>query len=105
MNTDTVGSRIKFYRKQMGLTQSELAEECEITRNSIANYERGTSQPSDNIMRKISLVLGIKPILLNPLYDNINKSDNEVTKAIEILFKTLPQNKRVELFEKLKQTK
>ena len=37
---------LKFFRTSRGLTQEELAKRANITRNAIANYESGRTEPS-----------------------------------------------------------
>jgi transcriptional regulator with XRE-family HTH domain len=41
----TTGEKIRFYRKQAGLTQKELAELCELSESAIRNYELGNRIP------------------------------------------------------------
>ncbi len=40
-----IAENIKFYRKQMGLTQGELAEKLNGKKSLISNYENGYSTP------------------------------------------------------------
>ena len=40
-----IAENIKFYRKQMGLTQEELAEKLCGKKSLISNYENGYSTP------------------------------------------------------------
>ena len=40
-----IAENIKFYRKQMGLTQGELAEYLHGKKSLISNYENGYSTP------------------------------------------------------------
>lgn len=50
-----VGNRIKMLRKELGLTQEELAIKLGLKgKSSIANYEKGTISPSDDIKLQMS---------------------------------------------------
>jgi len=45
--------RIKKLRKELNLTQQEFAEKIKISRNNIATYETGKSNPSDGTINLI----------------------------------------------------
>jgi len=50
-----VGNRIKMLRKELDLTQEELAIKLGLKgKSSIANYEKGTISPSDDIKLQMS---------------------------------------------------
>jgi len=52
----TVGDRIRFHRKENGLTQEALAEELDVTRQAVAKWENGKSSPSTaNLMKMAEL--------------------------------------------------
>ncbi len=52
----TVGDRIRFHRKENGLTQEALAEELDVTRQAVAKWESGKSSPSTaNLMKMAEL--------------------------------------------------
>ena len=38
-----VAEQIRFYRKQKGLTQEELAEKIDVSRQTLSKYETGVS--------------------------------------------------------------
>lgn len=54
-----IGSNIKKYRLMKNLTQKELAENSNVTRESIGNYERGDRTPPADILNKIAVALDI----------------------------------------------
>lgn len=54
-------NRIKELRKQMNMTQAELAEQVGIGRTALSKIENGAYYPSAKTMKKISDVLN-KPI-------------------------------------------
>lgn len=55
----TVGSLIKQFRKQAGLTQFELAEKVEIDSKQLGKIERGIHYPSVPTFLKLIKVLDI----------------------------------------------
>ncbi|MFZ6048506.1 helix-turn-helix domain-containing protein [Pseudomonas sp. CR3202] len=66
---NTLGSRIAHYRKQKGLSQQALANECGWESQSrIGNYERDSREPSFDDLRRIAKVLEVTlNDLLNPV--------------------------------------
>lgn len=52
------GAEFRFLRKQLGLTQAELAARMHVTDQTIANYEKGKTGlgPADPFMRALYLV-------------------------------------------------
>jgi transcriptional regulator with XRE-family HTH domain len=52
------GPEFRFLRKQMGLTQSELAKDFDVSDQTIANYEKGKTGlgPADTLMRMYYLL-------------------------------------------------
>ncbi|HDL5237216.1 TPA: LexA family transcriptional regulator [Mannheimia haemolytica] len=67
----TLGSRIKAYREQLGISQYEVAERCTSIDNRdknnkwgqsrIANYERNNRTPDLDDIEILSKVLGVSP--------------------------------------------
>ena len=69
------GERMRYYRKQKGLTQQELGELLGFTvRNAeirISQYETGKRFPKDDLLNEIAKVLDVKKeILLLPDLSN-----------------------------------
>ena len=52
---DKLGKRIKQARKELQLTQEELAENCFICLDLISRYERGLVTPSSDSLAKIAV--------------------------------------------------
>ena len=46
-------------RRQNGLTQSQLAEQLNITQRMVAHYEKGTRRPRPEVAEKIGEVFGL----------------------------------------------
>ena len=41
---------MKFYRKQKGLSQAQLAEACDVSNGTIGNIECGATKPSFDLI-------------------------------------------------------
>jgi transcriptional regulator with XRE-family HTH domain len=54
----TVGERIKQLRKNLGLTQQQLADKVGITYIQIGRYETAKSNASADVLQKVALALG-----------------------------------------------
>jgi transcriptional regulator with XRE-family HTH domain len=53
------GQRLKSSRKQLGITQKQLAESLEIAQSTIANYEKNTRFPGELSLRQLSDFLNV----------------------------------------------
>lgn len=53
-----IGEKIKRLRLQMGLTQEELADRCELSKGFISQLERDLTSPSIATLQDILLALG-----------------------------------------------
>jgi transcriptional regulator with XRE-family HTH domain len=58
-----IGKLIKFYRKKLGLTQTELSKLTGISQSTISDYEKGNIIPSISNIKKIAKALNIEPKL------------------------------------------
>lgn len=57
---------VKFYRKQRGLSQAELAKKIGVSRNSISSIERGEYIPSLETAFKLCIALCV---VIHELFD------------------------------------
>ncbi|MCM3242728.1 helix-turn-helix domain-containing protein [Cytobacillus oceanisediminis] len=55
----TLGKIIQSKRKELGKTQSRLAEETDLSRNYISDIENGRYTPSIDSLTKIAVSLGL----------------------------------------------
>lgn len=53
----TLGERMVRYRAKNRITQTELAQRCGVTLQTISNVERGIQEPSRVTVQKIELVI------------------------------------------------
>jgi len=58
---ELIGSSIINKRKELGLTQTELANKTGMSRTSIVNIEKGRQYPPIHLLWTISLALEAKP--------------------------------------------
>lgn len=56
---EALGKRLRAYRKLKNLTQQELADLLGISIAIVGGIERGTREPSKEVMAKISRILGV----------------------------------------------
>jgi transcriptional regulator with XRE-family HTH domain len=54
-----VGRNIRIYRLQRGLTQTELADQLELTFQQVQKYEKGTNRVGSGRLLKIATFLGV----------------------------------------------
>lgn len=55
----TVADNIKFYRTKLGLTQQHLADRLYVSRQTIASYETGRTEPDIAAMEKLAEIFEI----------------------------------------------
>ncbi|WP_373496606.1 helix-turn-helix domain-containing protein [Aquiflexum sp.] len=55
-----LGEIIKWRRKELGITQPHLAELAGISTNTLYKLERGQSNPSLEVLNKLTEVLGME---------------------------------------------
>lgn len=56
-NMQKVGERIKMLRTELGLSQKDLAVKVGVAQNTIAQYEKGTSKLSIEVLFYLALAL------------------------------------------------
>ena len=59
-----VGKRLKEARKKFGVTQDKVAELLEISKQSISNYETGSTYPPDKILDKLCKLYNVEPHII-----------------------------------------
>lgn len=87
-----LGDNIKKFRKASNLSQEELAEKINVTRQSISLWETGKTQPSIDILVKLASVLGVTTDELLTNSDNAPVTMIEDTPTAETTERNKPQN-------------
>lgn len=64
MDKNKIGQKISTIRKEMGMTQKELAEKLHVTDKTVSKWETGTHFPDIAIMEDLAASLGISVIEL-----------------------------------------
>lgn len=64
-NKNTMGEQIRIYRRQAHLSQKELGEQMNVSRNTVINWEAGKYRPDADLFPKLCSVLHIS---LNELF-------------------------------------
>ena len=60
MSNIQLATYIRSRRKNIGLTQKELAEKAGVSTNTVARWERGETEPSFSDFLRVCVVLGMK---------------------------------------------
>lgn len=79
-----IGNRIRKYRKEVGLTQEQLAEAIGVTKSRVSNWEQGINRPDADILAELCKALNVSPSILLDVYltdDELNEQEKKVIKA------------------------
>jgi transcriptional regulator with XRE-family HTH domain len=80
----TIAERIRLYRQQKNLSQSELAELSGVNNKSLSRYELDTSIPPADALKNIADALGVSTdALLSD--DIITIKDKDLLKRFEVI--------------------
>lgn len=64
----TFGRSVRRERTAKGLTQAQLAEQCDLSLDMIGRIERGDAAPSFETVEKLTAALGVSaPLLFGPI--------------------------------------
>lgn len=67
----SLGERVRFLRKQAGLSQDELANKIEINRNFLSRIETGKSDPTASVLIKMAKLFNTSiSSLVGPINDD-----------------------------------
>lgn len=89
------GEKVKFYRKQSGLTQEQLAEKCDCSKQTISGTETGYSFPSSKVLFNLSKTLNVPLVYLFNFGDDENLSNKEFSTMIEKYIAKLTYEQKV----------
>ena len=90
------GQRVRYLRKEKGLTQAKLAEKANLTNNYISNIETQHSIPSLETLVKICAALEVTPndLLLGTVQTS---SEYLLQESVEMLSKCTPKERRLSI--------
>ena len=72
-----VGRNIRIYRLQRGLTQTELADQLDLTFQQVQKYEKGTNRVGSGRLLKIATYLGVPVTALFKGSDEMADTDKQ----------------------------
>ena len=96
MDAQKLGSFIATQRKELGLTQSDLAEKLHVTDKAISRWERGVGLPDINTIEPLATALNVSVLEVMKaelVVDAISEQDT--TNVIKNVFE-LVEKKRIE---------
>lgn len=79
-----LGSRIRKYREESGLSQKDFALLIGVSNSRVSNWEQGINRPDADILADICRALNVSPselldVRLSP--DDLNEQERKVIKA------------------------
>lgn len=77
------GENVKLYRKRAGLTQEQLAEKCDCSKQTISGTETGYSFPSSKVLFNISNALETPLMYLFNFGEDEYAGNKEVPSIVE----------------------
>ena len=98
MNQEKIGKFIARYRKDKGLTQENLAEKLNISKNAISKWERGLNLPDVSIMQELCKILGFT---LNELFIGEKIADENYKEVADNNLLNVLENSSFTLKEKI----
>ncbi|HEM3632573.1 TPA: helix-turn-helix transcriptional regulator [Streptococcus suis] len=73
-----IAENITYYRKQMGITQKDLAKEVGITASTMTDYMKLRSAPSFGVIQKLADFFGIKKSDIDSTFKDSQPTTNQV---------------------------
>lgn len=72
-----IGERLAFLRRRENLSQKELGDKLNISHYTISSYEKGRSEPSDELKARLARFFGVTTDYLLGLVDQPYPYDRE----------------------------
>ena len=100
MNQEKIGKFISTMRKKKDLTQEQLAEKLNVSKNAVSKWERGLNLPDASIMQDVCSILDIS---LNELFagEKLNK-DEQIKHSEQTIINILKNQKHRNKIYKIK---
>ena len=90
-----IGKNIKRIRKELGMTQAQLADKTDLKQYLITKYENGVINPMAEKIERIAQAMGVT---VNDIYGSFDENQNAVKAHPK---KSSRVGKMIEVFEKL----
>ena len=74
-NNNMYGDRIKYYRKQKGLSQADMAEQLNMEPGAYSKIETNRTRLATDVLEKIAIILEVSPLAImkeDPMVVNFN---------------------------------
>lgn len=79
-----INKALRVFRQYSELTQLELSNKLEITKNELIEIEKGTKTPSIDILKRYSKVFDVSLESLFFFSENLNRSEKEIPKKFRL---------------------
>lgn len=79
-----LGSRIAARRRELGLSQAQVAQRVHLTRASVSNVEAGRQRPQVHQLILIARALSLDPCVLLPAEEDIAPADPDEARHAEL---------------------
>jgi transcriptional regulator with XRE-family HTH domain len=92
---NTLGEKIRVYRKEKGLTLKQLGRAINVEENTMHGYESGRTIPNDDVIKAIANALGVDFALLLPSPRDLLRVEGLTTvsdKLMEEVYEEIPEN-------------
>ena len=83
LTLEKIGARIRIKRESLGMTQQELADMVNVTRNTISRYENGETEIGVITLNNIADALSVTVLWLLFGFDYENNIHNKLLKLTE----------------------
>lgn len=93
-----IGDNIKFYRKKNQLTQDDIAEACNVTRQAVSKWENGTYLPPADILLIMSDLFKVS---INEILSGERLTDEKYKVAAEENIKQMIKSGSFSIKEKI----
>lgn len=105
IKSETLGEKLKFYRKCKGLTQEQLAEQIDIDTKYLARLEKDMHNPTFNVMKKLAQALDFDLSKIDETSAKNNTAPSKTyIKAIQVLNSAKTEDDLKLYFEALRHT-
>ena len=101
MNQEKIGKFIAELRKEKNLTQNQLAEKLNITKNAVSKWERGLSLMDISLLKPLSEILGVSvsELLNGKKLENVD--ENIINDTITSSAKTYAKREKRKFIKRL----